>query len=142
MYELKTKITDGSVKDFLDSVSDEKKRADAYIILDIMREITGDEPKMWGDSIIGFGTFHYRYASGQEGDWMQTGFSPRKQNLTIYLLSGIKGFSSQLADLGKHSTGKSCLYIRRLDDIKLDVLREIIKQSVDTMKHTPEKREY
>jgi len=142
MYELKTKINDASVVDFLNSVPDETKRMDAFVILDLMTKITGEEPKMWGESIIGFGTYHYRYASGQEGDWMQTGFSPRKQNLTIYLISGIKGFTSQLEKLGKHKTGKSCLYIRRLEDIDMDLLKDIITQSVEIMKNAPERIEY
>lgn len=130
MYELKTKINDADVAAFLNSVEDEKKRQDAFAMLDLIKEITGEEPKMWGGSIIGFGTYHYKYASGQEGDWFQTGFSPRKQNLTLYIMNGVEAYPDHLAQLGKHKIGKSCLYIKKLADVDLEVLRDMIRQSL------------
>jgi len=133
MAELKTKVTDKSVKDFLDSVTDERKRQDSYQILKLMERVTGSQPKMWGDSIVGFGTYHYRYASGREGDWLLTGFSPRKQNLTLYIMAGFDEYEGLLNRLGKYKTGKSCLYINRLADVDLSVLEELIRRSVDHM---------
>lgn len=133
MAELKIKKTGQSVEEFLNSVPDERKRKDAFTILETMKRITGEEPKMWGDAIIGFGSYHYRYASGREGDWFLTGFSPRKQNLTIYLISGFAGYESLLKKLGKFKTGKSCLYIYRLADVDLSVLEELVKRSVAYM---------
>jgi len=130
MAELKTKVNDQSVERFLDSVDDEKKREDSYTVLNLMKKVTGAEPKMWGNSIVGFGTYHYKYASGREGDWMQTGFSPRKQNLTLYIMSGFSRYEDLLSKLGKYKTGKSCLYIRKIEDIDLEVLEELIGQSV------------
>jgi len=130
MAELKTKLNDGSVIAFLDSVEDEKKRKDSYFILDLMKKITGQEPKMWGSSIIGFGSYHYKYASGQEGDWPITGFSPRKQNLTLYIMDGFDKYEGEMKHLGKYKTGKSCLYIKKIEDIDLVVLESIIKKSV------------
>ncbi len=113
MYELKTKLNDSSVEDFLNSIKEEKKRSDSLLILDLMREETGEEPKMWGQSIIGFGSYHYKYKSGQEGDWMLAGFSPRKQNLTIYIMPGFERYGDLMEKLGKYKTGKSCLYINK-----------------------------
>jgi hypothetical protein len=130
MAELKTQKNDASVEAFLNSVPDEKKRQDSFALLDLMREITRDEPALWGNSIVGFGSYHYRYASGRENDWFQVGFSPRKQNLTLYIMSGFSAYDALLAKLGKHKTGKSCLYIKRLADVEIDVLRELVKQSV------------
>lgn len=134
MYVLKTKLNDSSVEAFLDSVPDEKIRADSYQILDLMREITEEEPKMWGSSIIGFGSYRYKYASGQEGDWMLVGFSPRKQALSLYIMSGLNQAESLLSRLGKFSKGKGCLYIKKLEEIDLEVLKELVKLSVDKMK--------
>ncbi len=131
MAELKTKLNDASVLDFLNGVEDEQKRQDSFKILEIMQEVTGEEPKMWGSSIIGFGSYHYKYASGREGDWFQTGFSPRKQSLTLYIMSGFEQYEELLGKLGKHSTGKSCLYVKKNADVDLDVLRELIKLSVE-----------
>jgi hypothetical protein len=136
MAELKTKQTDESVTEFLNSVPDEKKRQDSFAILELMTEVTGAEPRMWGDSIVGFGSYHYRYASGREGDWFVTGFSPRKQNLTLYIMAGFDNYDQLLQNLGKHKTGKSCLYIKRLEDVDLDTLRELVSQSVQHMKET------
>ena len=133
MAELKTKPTDASVEAFLNSVENEKKRQDSFAILELMREVTGEEAQMWGSSIIGFGSYHYKYASGREGDWMLVGFAPRKQALTLYIMSGFEGYDALMTDLGKHKTGKSCLYINKLEDIDLDTLRELIRQSVEHM---------
>lgn len=131
MAELKTKLNDGSVDAFLNAVDDEQKRADSFSVKKIMEEVTGAPAKMWGTAIVGFGTYHYKYASGQEGDWMLTGFSPRKQALTLYLMSGNEHFEKERANLGKHKVGKSCLYIKKLSDIDEDVLRDMIKKSVE-----------
>jgi hypothetical protein len=130
MSDLKTKPTDESVERFLEDLPDEKQRQDCLSILDLMREATNSEPKMWGSSIIGFGNSHYQYASGRAGDWFVAGFSPRKQNLALYL-SGFDGKHELLSKLGKHKTGKSCLYIKRLEDIDLSVLREMVTQAVE-----------
>jgi hypothetical protein len=134
MYEPKTKINDASVESFLKTIPDEKKRQDSFAILDMMKEVTGEEPKMWGTSIIGFGTYHYKYASGQEADWLRIGFSPRKQNLSLYIMSGFKQNEELMAKLGKHSTGKGCLYIKKLEDVDQNVLKELIKASFTTIK--------
>ncbi|MFC1921692.1 DUF1801 domain-containing protein [Chloroflexota bacterium] len=136
MAELKTKPNDQSVEDFLNKVPDEKKRQDSFTILELMKQVTGDEPIMWGDSIVGFGTYKYKYASGREGEWPVTGFSPRKQNLTLYIMSGFDEYDDLLRKLGKHSTGKSCLYIKKMEDIDQDVLRELISKSVEHMAGT------
>jgi len=136
MAELKTKPTDASVEEFLNRVEPTTKRQDAFAILELMKEVTDEDPQMWGESIVGFGRYHYKYASGREADWMLTGFSPRKQNLTLYIMAGFAQYDDLLARLGKHSTGSSCLYIKKLQDIDLDVLRELVKQSVAHMKAT------
>ena len=133
MAKLKTQRNDASVEAFLDSVEDELKRQDSKVILEMMREVTGDEPAMWGDSIVGFGSYTYKYASGREGQWFQTGFSPRKQNLTLYIMAGFDRYDQLLSMLGKYKTGKSCLYINKLGDIDLDVLRELVEESVKVM---------
>lgn len=126
----KTTPTNISPADFLATVEDEKKRADAEQILQMMQEITNEPPVMWGPSIIGFGSYHYKYASGREGDWMLTGFSPRKTALTVYLMGGVERNEELLAKLGKYKNGKSCLYIKRLSDVDLEVLRDLITVSV------------
>ena len=115
------------------AIEDERKRADARTVAGIMRDATGDEPRMWGPGIVGFGSYHYKYASGREGDWMLTGFSPRARNLTLYIMSGFREYEDLLARLGKHKTGKSCLYVNKLDDVDLDVLRELVERSVRYM---------
>lgn len=142
MAELKTKLTDASVNDFLDSLKDEQVRQDCWAITEIMRKATNAEPKMWGSSIVGFGSYHYKYASGREGDWMQTAFSPRKQNITLYLSSGFEGRDELLAQLGKHSCGKGCVYIKRLSDVHLPTLKKLVKASVKHLLKTnlPEKK--
>jgi hypothetical protein len=132
-YELKTKVNDVSVEGFLDKVEDEKKRNDAFEVLKLMKEVTGEPPKMWGASIVGFGTYRYKYASGQEGDWMITGFSPRKTSLTLYIMPGFSRYEELMQKLGKYKTGKSCLYINKLTDVDVDVLKTLIKESVDYM---------
>lgn len=129
MAELKTKQNTQSVNAFLDSLADEKRRQDCYTVLELMGKVTGEKPAMWGDAIIGFGNQHYRYESGREGDWFQVGFSPRKQNLTLYLTYGFETRSDLLSRLGKHKTGKACLYINRLSEVDLSVLEELIALS-------------
>jgi hypothetical protein len=135
---MKTVKNEKSVTDFLNSVEHQKRREDGFEILKLMTEITGEEPAMWGDSIIGFGEYTYKYKSGREGTWMHVGFSPRKQNLTLYIMDGFDGHAKLLEKLGKHKTGKSCLYINKLEDVDQDMLRELVKQSVAYMKVTNE----
>jgi hypothetical protein len=130
MAELKTKPTGADVTAFLNGVADEQKRRDCFTLVEIMRAATGAEPQMWGDAIVGFGSQHYRYASGREGDWPIIGFSPRKQNLTLYLTYGYEQYADLLAKLGKHSTGKACLYVKRLSDVDMPTLLELVDQSV------------
>lgn len=130
MAEIKTKQTDASVTKFINAVPDAQKRADSQTLIKMMREITKHEPKMWGPSIIGFGTYHYKYESGHEGDMCITGFSPRKAALTIYVLPGFEKYPELMKALGKYKTGKSCLYVKRLDDIHLPTLKKLIQQSV------------
>ena len=132
MAELKTQVTKANVNEFLEGIKDEKKRQDCYEILKIMKKATKAEPKMWGTSIVGFGDYHYMYASGREGDWFITGFSPRVQNLTLYMMGGFD--SEVLQRLGKYKTGKGCLYINKLADVDLKVLNELITKSVKQSK--------
>ena len=133
MAELKTKRNDGNVVDYLNSVENERKRQDSFTILEMMQKVTGEEPKMWGGSIIGFGSYRFKYESGREGDWFVTGFAPRKQNLTLYIMPGFERYDELMASLGKHKTGKSCLYINKLDDVNLEVLEDLVRQSVTHM---------
>ena len=134
MYKLKTRPTTSNVEAFLASVSDEKRRTDCDQVAGLMQEITGEDPVMWGTSIIGFGSYHYKYASGHEGDFMITGVSPRKQALTIYIMEGFSRHSELMDSLGKYKTGKSCLYIKKLEDIDMDVLKHLIETSVAAMR--------
>jgi hypothetical protein len=134
MAELKTKLNDASVEEFLNGVADEKRRRDCFAALELMREVTSEEPKMWGANIIGFGTYRYKYASGREGEWPLTALSPRKQNLTLYIMPGFARYGELMAKLGRHKTGKSCLYINKLADIDQTVLRELVAQSVAHIK--------
>src|SRR5215216_2915334 len=137
MAELKTKPTEASVKEFLNQIPDKERREDCFAVAKIMKEITGEKPKMWGPSIVGFGTYHYKYASGREGDWPITGFSPRKKDLTLYMMMGFEKHADLMKQLGKHSVGKSCLYIKRLSDVDVPTLRKLIKKSVKELKdHT------
>ncbi len=133
MAELKTQKTDASVEAYLNAIPDERKRRDCFTLLELMKEATGAEPTMWGDSIVGFGEYQYTYASGRAGDWFLTGFAPRKQNLTLYIMAGFDEYEELLEKLGKHSTGKSCLYIKRLEDIDMTALRELVAASVQHM---------
>ena len=126
MAELKTQRTEASVAEFLDNVADPKRRADAIAVAALIAEETGAEPAMWGSSIVGFGSYHYQYASGQRGDWPSVGLSPRKASLTVYLSTGFDGAADLLGRLGPHSLGKSCLYLKRLSDVDQSVLRELV----------------
>lgn len=128
--EQKTKETSASVTDFLSGIEDEQKRKDCFEILKLMEQVTKHEPKMWGSSIVGFGSYHYKYASGHEGDTMLMGFSPRKQNITLYVTTDYERFPRLMEKLGKHSTGKACLYIKRLSDVDRGVLKELMSQAL------------
>lgn len=134
MAELKTRPTDADVTAFLDSVPDERKRADAHTVCALMAEITGAPATMWGKNIVGFGNYDYTYASGTSGSWFEAGFSPRKTALTLYVMSGFGGEEDLMSRLGKHTTGKSCLYIKRLSDVDMAVLRELVERSVATIR--------
>ncbi len=134
MAENKTRMTDSSVEEFLQSVSDEQKRRDSKTLVKLMREVTGEPPKMWGTSMVGFGSYHYKYDSGREGDYFLTGFAPRKQALTLYIMSGFTGHDELMEKLGKHSTGKSCLYVKTLADVDQGVLRKLVERSVAHVK--------
>ena len=132
--ELKTKVNAASVEGFLNSVTDEQKREDCFEILKIMKQVTKEAPKMWGSSIVGFGSYHYKGASGREGDWLLTGFSPRKENLTLYIMGGFDLHKDLLKKLGKHKTSVGCLYIKKLGDVDKKVLKELVAESVKTTK--------
>lgn len=135
MAEIKTKVTNESVLDFINSVEDETKRADSLVLLDLFKEITNEPAKMWGSSIVGFGSYHYKSSrSSQEGDWPLTGFSPRKQNLTLYIMPGFDSAKNLLQKLGKHKTSVACLYIKKLADVDMAILRTIISESLAEMK--------
>lgn len=137
MGENKTKQTDLSVSKFIDSIEHEGRREDARILLEFMNRVTGMEPRLWGDSMIGYGKYHYKYKSGREGDFFLTGFSPRKANMTIYIMPsghGLKEYREQLAKLGKHKSSVSCLYVNRISDIDLEVLEELVTDSVRRMR--------
>jgi hypothetical protein len=124
--ELKTKATGASVAEFLKGIADPGRRKDCQVVLTMMQEATGSRPRMWGSSIVGFGDYHYKYASGREGDWFIMGFSPRKQDLTLYLMSGVE----------KHKTGMGCLYIKTLDDIHLPTLKRLLRESARLLRQT------
>ena len=136
MAELKTKVNKANVDKFLHSIKEEKKRADSFAVLELMKQVTKAEQRMWGSSIVGFGSYHYKYASGREGDWFLTGFSPRKQNLTLYIMAGFEEYEELLRKLGKHTTGKACLYIKSLEDVHVPTLRKLVQQSVKHMAST------
>ncbi|UTW56303.1 DUF1801 domain-containing protein [Kordiimonas sp. SCSIO 12610] len=129
----KTVVNDGDVTAYIASVENETRRVDAQTILTLMCDITGYEPKLWGGSIIGFGEYHYKYDSGREGDFLRTGFSPRKTALTIYIMPGYQDYSEILSRLGKHKIGKSCLYINKLADVDMAVLEELIRAGLAYM---------
>jgi len=135
MSSTKTRLNDASVTDFINTVEDKTRKEDAFLLLDLFSKITAEEPKMWGTSIIGFGLFHYKSdRSSQEGDWALTGFSPRKQNLTLYLMDGFDSHKELLDKLGKHKASVSCLYINKLSDVDMGVLEKLITESFQAMK--------
>lgn len=129
-------VEDADVKAFLEAVEDERKRQDAYTVLQLMGDITDEKPVMWGSSIVGFGHHHYKYESGREGDTFLVGFSPRKQNLTLYIGGGFDQYQPLMDTLGKYKTGKGCLYIKKLDDVDQETLKTLIKQSSEYMAKT------
>jgi len=133
--ELKTKPTNASVKDFINEIPDEQTRADCFAVAEMMQKITGEKPTMWGTSIVGFGSINYKNTSGKGVDWPIVGFSPRKQNLTLYVMSGFEAYDELMTKLGKHSTGRACLYIKRLSDVHVPTLKKIITQSVKYIKN-------
>ena len=130
MAKMKTTPTQASVDAYIDAVADAQKRADCRAVAGMMAEVTGAPARMWGPSIVGFGSYHYRYASGREGDFMETGFAARKRAITLYIMAGFSEYGDLLAKLGKHDTGKSCLYVKRLADVDQAVLREMVERSV------------
>lgn len=134
MAELKTRQTEQSVDDFLNKIPDAQRRADCFAVAKLMAEATGSKPKMWGTAIVGFGSYHYKYASGREGDWLMTGFSPRKKDLTLYLMMGFEKRGELMKQLGKYKTSKSCLYIKKLSDIHVPTLKKLIKASLKDLK--------
>jgi hypothetical protein len=134
MAKNKTVATENSVAEFIASIDDEQKRRDSEEMIALMRGVTGHEPRMWGSSLVGFGSYHYRYESGREGDFFLTGFSPRKTALTIYVMPGFTRYGKLMKTLGPHSTGKSCLYVKNLDAIDRAVLEEIVRNSVSHMR--------
>jgi hypothetical protein len=133
MTELKTKKNDANVLKFLDSVDNQQRREDSLVILEMMERVTGEKAKMWGESIVGFGSYHYVYASGREGDWMCTGFSPRKAAMTIYVMPGFEKKPALMKKLGKFKTAKSCLYIKKLEDVDIKVLEKLVFWGYDWM---------
>ena len=134
MAQNKTQRNDGDVMAYLQSVKHKRRREDSLVMLELMQDITGEPAEMWGTSIVGFGSYHYRYASGREGDFMLTGFAPRKQALTLYIMGGHERHEALFARLGKCRTGSSCLYINKLDDVDMETLRELIAASVEYMR--------
>jgi hypothetical protein len=132
--ENKTQATGASVAAFINSIDDKQQRADARKVAAMMRKATGKRAKMWGPSIVGYGAYHYKYASGREGDFLMTGFSPRKQALTVYVIPGFTPFEALMNKLGKYKTGKSCLYIKRLSDVDEKILEQLIDRSVKHMR--------
>ncbi len=134
MADLKTVPNQQSVDAFIDSIEPEWKRGDAREMLRLIGEITGEKPTMWGNSIVGFGNYHYKYESGREGDWFLAGFSPRKQNMTVYMMGGFDGQDGMLEKLGKHKKSVGCLYIKKLVDIDINILGKMIRKSVKTLK--------
>lgn len=135
MAEVKTKVTDADPKEFIESIDNETRRKDGFALLDLFTKVTGEKAKMWGTSIVGFGMYHYKSErSSQEGDWPLVGFSPRKQNLSLYVMSELVDFGNLLRDLGKHKTSKGCLYINKLEDIDMKVLEKVVKKSYEIVK--------
>lgn len=136
MAELKTKPNEQDIETFLNGIEDAQKRADCFVLLKLFSDATRKQPRMWGDSIIGFGEYHYKYASGREGDWFLTGFSPRKQALTLYIMAGFDQYGALLSRLGNFKTGKACLYIQKLADVNLDILHELVRLSAQQVART------
>jgi hypothetical protein len=134
MSDMKTQPTRKSVKKFLAGQDKEVRRKDSVVLLEMMQEITGQSPVLWGESLVGFGSYHYKYASGREGDWPVTAFSPRKASMVVYIMPGFKKYQSLLDKLGKHKHSSSCLYISKLGDVKLSVLKQLIARSVKDMR--------
>ena len=134
MAENKTKETKASVASFLNAIEDTSKRADAKKVAAMMRKATGNRAKMWGTSMVGYGKYHYQYPSGCDGDWMLVGFAPRKQNLVVYIMPGFSTFAPLMKKLGKYKTGKSCLYMNKLEDVDVKVLQKLISDSVKLMR--------
>lgn len=134
MAELKTKMNDNDIVEFLNGIDNEDRKNDCFKLLKLIGQWTNEPPKMWGQSIVGFGSYHYKYDSGREGDWFLTGFSPRKHNLTIYITAGFKAYDEIMKELGKYKIGSSCLYMKRLSDIDTDKLKILIEKSVAYMK--------
>ena len=129
----KTTQNEDSVDEFLKKIEDSEKQKTSWQLLEIIKEISGKDPKMWGDSILGFGKYHYKYAPGRDGDWMRIAFSPRKQNFSIYIMDGFDNHSELMEKLGKFKAGRSCLYIKKLQDIDINILKEIMKKSLLNM---------
>jgi hypothetical protein len=136
MAEQKTKPNDQSVTQFLDRISDDTRRAECYELLGLMKRVTMTDPKIWGSGLVGFGTYHYKYTSGHEGDCFIAGFASRKTALTVYITAGVERFPTLVAQLGKHKAGKGCLYIKRLEDVNLNVLEDLLSKSVEWTKAT------
>ena len=134
MSQLKTQPTDESVQAFIEAIENDERKQDCLQLLQWMKKITQTEPKLWSTNIICFDSYHYKYASGREGDWFITGFSPRKQALTLYIMAGFDRYEELMQKLGKYKTGKSCLYVKRLSDVEETVLKELIKESVAYMR--------
>ena len=135
MAENKTKPSTISVATYLEGIEDPQRKADCLTITSLMEELTGEKPKMWGDSIVGFGDYRYKYASGREGDWFLAGFSNRKQSLTLYIMGYLEYYTDILENLGTYKHGKGCLYIKRLSDVDMDVLRTLISTSIERLKN-------
>lgn len=136
MAEQKTRPSQSSAEEFIDKIADKKVRDDCFSLIRIMQKVTNEEPRLWGETIVGFGQYHYRYESGHEGFSCLTGFSPRKQNISLYIMPGYENRTELTASLGKHKAGKGCLYIKRLDDIDIHVLEALIRESVAWLKKT------
>jgi hypothetical protein len=134
MSSAKTFPTKKSVKDFLKSIDIDKRRTDGFVLFDLMKDITKENPVMWGKSIVGFGSVHYKYKSGREGNWFKVGFSPRKRSLSVYFMTGFDKLKDLLEKVGKHRLGVGCLYINKLEDINLEVLKQIVKRSLEDVK--------
>ena len=130
MSDMKTRPTEANVSEFLESIENERRKLDAYVLLGLLEELTSEKPVLWGPSIIGFGSYHYKYASGREGDWFRVGFSPRKRAFTVYIRPTVEHYNHMLKDLGKHRTGKGCLYINKLEDVDIGVLEKILLESL------------